>query len=267
MAKTTVQEADESAVYPNAPVRLVVLSVEYPALGVDDQQVKALREALRDGFPLLDHQAEARFTFGLGPAPTARQQLVTFPSFSNRDRATRVVVTPEQVVIETRAYQDFDWYLELVGRTLAAVGGVLAPDGVTGIGHRFIDEVHLPPGALSDLSHWFDPALLAMPGLVDPPVEAWQAVASYQLDPASRLTLRYGPLEASLVPETDGRTISFTSPVIGLDWDSRWAPSSVPEFEAAPIVDRLAVMYEPVRTLFRRICTEELRERFSTSPS
>lgn len=263
MAKPEVQKP---AVYPNAPVRLVVLSVEYPTLGVSDQQVKALREALRDEFPLVDHQAEARYTFAVGAAPAAHQQLVTFPSFSTRDRATRVVVTPDQVVVETRAYEEFDWYLDLVGLTVASVGEVLVPDGVTGIGHRFIDEVHLPGGALGELDRWFLPELIAMPGLVDPPVEVWQAVVSYQLDSASRLTLRYGPLEASLVPEADGRIVSFTNPVIGLDWDSRWVPSSVPEFEAQAITDRLAEMYEPVRTLFRRICTDELRERFDAPP-
>lgn len=263
----TKPDPAERAAYPNAPVRLVVLSVEYPAAGTTQTHLDQLREALRGQFPLVDQQTEARVTFDLGSTAPARQQVVAIPSFSTRDRRTSVAVPPNQVVIETRRYDGFDWYVDLIRSPLEAVGQVLGPDAVTAIGHRFIDEVHLPADADGDLARWFDPALLAMANLPGIRPDHWQAVVNYQLDPESQLTLRFGPLDLSLVPTLDGRPVTFTEPVVGLDWDSRWAPAIAPEFDVDTIVDRLGTMYAPVRSLFRSICTDELRQRFATPPN
>lgn len=257
----------ERAAYPNAPVRLVVLSVEYPAADTPQGHLDQLRSALRGRFPLVDQQTEARVTFDLGSPAPARQQVLAFPSFSTRDRRTSVAVTPNQVLVETRHYDGFSGYVDLIRSPLEAVRQVLGPDAVTAVGHRFIDEVHLPAEAGGELNRWFDPALLAMANLPGIRADRWQAVINYQLDRESQLTLRYGPLDLSLVPSLDGRPLTFTEPVVGLDWDSRWTPAIAPEFDVDIIIDRLGTMYAPVRSLFRSICTDELRQRFANSPN
>lgn len=251
-------------VYPDAPVRLVVLSVEYPAVPASDGQVDLLRAALRGQFPLIAQKAEAHVTVQVGPSPAARQQVVSFPSFTTRDRRASVAVTPTQLVIETRQYEGFDWYVGLVEPALQAVAEVLGPDAVIAMGHRFIDEVHLPAGDV-DLTRWFDPALAAMPNLIGPPPERWHAIVSFQTDPESQLTLRYGLLDAPIVPPLTGRPVPFATPVMGLDWDSRWTPAVAPEFDPGLVVDRLVNLYAPVRALFNRVCTDALRQRFAST--
>jgi uncharacterized protein (TIGR04255 family) len=60
-----------------------------------------------------------------------------------------------------------------------------------------------------------------------------------------------------------GTVTHFDRPVVGLDWDSNWQPQVIPEFDCASIIERLRTMYEPVRTLFHDLCTDELKETFT----
>lgn len=252
-------------VYPDAPVRLVVLAVGFPESEVSEEHANQLREAVRDQFPLREQLQEQGLLVGLGPAPETRQVVRSIQRFSTRDRQTTMAVTSTSVVIEARSYGGFDAYLDLVRVPIEAVAEVVQPDGVVSIGHRFIDEVHLPVGT-SDLSPWFDPALLAMPTLLEE-ADGWQAVVSYRLGGDSQMTLRYGPIDASVVPAPDGKVRTFSNPVVLLDWDSHWQPSSVPEFRTDAILVRLESMYEPVRSMFRRVCTDELRRTFESDPT
>lgn len=247
---------DEGVTLPGAPVRLVVLSVEYPLLSATTEQFATIRQALRDRFPVADHSPEAAPIGGSLAPPIA------VPSFSTRDRTTRVAVMPNQVVIETRRYDHLDWFLDMIAEPLGAVREVFDPDGVLAIGHRFIDEVHLPGNGADELARWFDPALLALPNLFGASPDNWQGILSVAHDDEASLTLRYGPIAQSLVPDVDGSTGVFTHPVVALDWDSRWSPRTVPEFDIDVITDRIRSMYEPVRSLFRRICTDDLWTTF-----
>ena len=202
---------------------------------------------------------EQSLVVDLGSGAGAQQEVRSFPRFSTRDRQVSMAVTGSNLVIEARTYEGFDRYVDLLRAPLDAVARVVQPDGVTSIGHRFIDEVDLPSG---DLGRWFDPALVAMPSLLDDAAEGWQAVVSYRLSGEAQMTLRYGLLDASLVPSPNGKVRTFSSPVMGLDWDSHWQPQSIPEFDAEAILDRLARMYAPVRKLFREVCTDDLRRTF-----
>lgn len=258
--------AQASVVYPNAPVRMVVLAVAFPEAPISEAQTDDLHDALRPGFPLRERLHEQSLVVDLGGGTGAHQQVRAIPRFSTRDRQVTMAVTTTSVVIEARTYEGFDRYLDLVRAPLDAVARVVKPDGVTSIGHRFIDEVHLPSDT-SDLEPWFDPALLAMPTLLDGPTEGWQAVVSYRLSSEAQMTLRYGPLDASLVPSPEGKVRTYSTPVVGLDWDSHWQPQSIPEFDATAILDQLSVMYAPVRTLFHRVCTDQLRRTFEAEPT
>lgn len=258
--------AQNSVVYPNAPVRLVVLAVGFPEAPISQAQAEALREAFRPDFPLSDKLHEQSLVLDLGGGTGARQEVRAFPRFSTRDRQVTMAVTTTNLVIEARAYENFEWYVDLVRAPLEAVGSIVQPDGVVSIGHRFIDEVHLPSDT-GDLGVWFDPALLAMPNLLEESIGGWQAVVSYRLNPEAQMTLRYGPLDSSLVASPDGKVRTFSTPVVGLDWDSHWQPHSIPEFDANTILDQLATMYAPVRSLFRRVCTDQLRRTFEAEPT
>lgn len=257
----TAQNARGSSL-PSAPVELVVLAVEFPPTTISWEQMEAIRDALRSEFPLAERQVETRVEFFAGGSATPEQHSVEVLRLSTRDRRTVVQVGPERVVIETRRYDHFEWFTALVRTPLAVVQQLVRPDGINTIGHRFIDEVHLPAADGDSLDRWFDPAVLAMPNLVDGELP-WQAAVTYQLTSESQLTLRYGPILTSLVPNLSAPPVRFDEPVFALDWDSQWrAIEAVPEFTAEDIISRVEEMYRPVRSLFQQVCTDELRQRF-----
>lgn len=261
-------DASGYPVYPNHPVALVVLAVEFPPAAATPKMLDRLRSVLRSAFPLM-HQ-EQRVVLQPGAAPS--QQIQQVPRFLTRDRTMAVAVTAESVVIETTRYRGFDWYLDQVRKPIEAIEKVVRPDAVLSLGHRYIDEVRVPGSGEPDWAQWLDACLLAPAGL---PVgaglsapERWQAMAHFQTGPESSLTLRYGPTAGSGVP-ADGTTRrefpAPNGPFFLLDWDSRWQPVVAPEFKSSLILEQCEALYQPVRSMFRHVTNDGLRGVFAST--
>lgn len=261
-------------VYPNPPVTLVVLEVQFPPTATTPEQAQErLRAGLRADFPLAERLTEQTLT--VTSAGTAAGETRMLFRFSSRDRTSAVAVRANVLVIETTRYLGFDWYLDFLREPLATAIDVLAPDGILALGHRFIDEVRVPDdGNPVDWSQWIDGALLAPSALPAsagvPAPESWQGVVSYFTTPESTLALRYGPAVGTVIADgaatrRDGPTPS--GPYFLLDWDSRWTPPVVPEATTETILNRCADLYEPVRAMFHHLTTDDLRRVFATPPT
>lgn len=259
-------------VYPNPSIALVVLEVRFPPTTTEQREAQlGLRKGLRADFPLFEQAVEQSLSFD-SPAGGGQLESRLLFRYSRRDRTASVAVTPEAVVIETTEYLGFEWYLDFIRGPLAVVAEVLDPDGVSSIGHRFIDEVRVPHAdGLIDWSRWIEHTLLT-PGLL--PLDAglsaperWQGAISYQTSAEATLTLRYGALEGAAVP-ANGATRREdpvpSGPFFLLDWDSRANPTVTPEFAVDDLLHRCAELYEPVRAMYHHVTTDALREVFLT---
>ncbi len=264
----------DQPVYPNPSVALVVLEVRFPPTTTTPEQAQErLRAELRAEFPLAEQFTEQRLTVtSAGTAPAGAR---TVSRFGSRDRTSAVAVSTDVLVIETTRYLGFEWYLDFLRGPLAIAIDVLAPDGILALGHRFIDEVRVPDDANPvDWSRWIDGALLApsalpaLAGVAAP--EGWQGLINYQTTPESTLGLQYGPAVGTVIAESaairrDGATPS--GPYFLLDWDSRWTPRAAPEATAETVLTQCRALYEPVRAMYHRLATDDLRRVFASAPT
>jgi len=247
------------------------MEVRFPPTATKHADAEAkLRAGLRADFPLVEKAAQQSLVVDLaGGSGHMETQLLL--RYSSRDRTASVAVAPDAVIIETTRYLGFDWYLDLISGPIGVVADTLQPDGITGMGHRFIDEVRVPDATEAiDWSHWIDGSLLTpsqVPedaGLSAP--DAWQGVMNYRTSSESTLTLRYGPMDGVAVPASgsirrDGPPPS--GPFFLLDWDSRRAPEVAPELTVDEVLSQCETLYRPVRAMFHHLTTDHLREVFS----
>ncbi|MGI8755989.1 MAG: TIGR04255 family protein [Acidimicrobiales bacterium] len=258
-------------VYPNPSATHVVLEVQFPSTATDPATAEAgLRAGLRDQFPLGERLAQSMVTIDLGNAASAVEQ-ITMLRYQSRDRTRTVAVTPNAVTIETTEYLGFDWYCEFLRQPLDVLAEVLQPDGIVGMGHRFIDEIRVPGGAPADWSEWIDPLLLApsrVPAAagLDAPA-SWRGSVEYRTSDETTLTLRYGPSDGPVVLGTPAsRTPVPQGPCFLLDWDSRLRPSTAPEFTAEGAIEQCVRLYKPVRAIYHHLTIDKLRSVFAADP-
>jgi uncharacterized protein (TIGR04255 family) len=256
-------------VFPNPSVKHVVLEVQFPSTMIDPAEADdGMRAGLRDQFPLSDQTTQQTLAVDFGGG--TQIQSVVLLRYQSRDRTRTVAVSPETVTIETTEYLGFDWYLDFLRKPLGVLADVLRPDGIVGMGHRFIDEVQVPnKGAPIDWAQWIDARLLA-PSLVpidaglDAPID-WHGSMNYQTSTETTLTLRYGPMQSSATNSAGAGGRSAPAPAdtsFMLDWDSRWTPAVVPEFTAEAVLEHCTELYGPVRTMFHHLISDNLREVF-----
>lgn len=262
-------EQTDHVVYPNPSVAHVVLEVRFPPTLVDGAEAATgLRTGLREHFPLVE-QVHPALAFGPSDAGSMPVMNSMF-RHQSRDRSQTVAVLPEVVIIETSSYLGFDWYLEFIRGPLDVIASVLQPDAVLTIGHRFIDEVRVPDtsGPL-DWSEWIDPCLVApgqLPsaaGLSEP--AEWQGSTVYRTDTDTSLTLRYGPQNSpTVIPTTSElQRPAPAGPFFLLDWDSRWTPTTAPEFTADEVLRGCQQLYAPVRAMYHHLTSDRLRAVFN----
>jgi uncharacterized protein (TIGR04255 family) len=193
-------------------------------------------------------------------------ELEHFPRFMNREGTISISVRKEALVIEASDYPGWETFSEMAARALAARTEVAPVVGVERIGLRYIDEIRVPNGAVTDWSEWVSPSLLnpPLPTEIDMPVSQWQGVAIYGVQPGNALVLRYGPRDGHAVdPSSDLRR---TKQADGghfflMDIDSFWAPDrTVPKYDADEVASICNKLHQPVRALFESLITDRLRD-------
>ena len=260
--------------YANAPLVMVAMEVRFPLL--PSQALRAadrdLRSAVKPWLPLADSVTHTNFELGAGLSPPTVDRR-RFPRFKSRDSTMALVVKDSALVIETTKYHGYSDFRETVERLIEVVSTELAPDGVTRVGLRFIDEIRIPavvslPG---DWRGYIAPALLAavddefLPEGVT--AQAWQGVVSYGTGTDQTLILRYGPGDGYATdPDSDGARRQVRNPpgpYFLLDSDSSWTANNlVPEFETSMMIDVMDRLHGPVSSIFKAACTDTLRNIF-----
>jgi uncharacterized protein (TIGR04255 family) len=229
---------------------------------------------------VIESQKVQQFGMALGPgAPgSASVSELVVPRFTLRDRTVSVAIAGPSVTIETTNYRHYPDFRSVLSTVFDAVVELLAPDGVTRLGLRYIDEIRVPgmdPAHAKEWREWLDPSLLA-PGL-DPMRErgyeavGWDGVAHYATGVERSLVLRYGARQGYAV-QPRGTLSRPTPPPPGpyfvLDFDSFWEPADIPAFDAVALVDECDELRRPVRGLFDLLVTDRLRtEVFMREPA
>lgn len=258
-------------VFPNPSIALVVLEVRFPPTTTKPDVAQAeLRAGLRQHYPLAEQFALQNLTVDLASGGNQLESGLLL-RYSSRDRTASVAISPDAVIIETSRYLGFAWYQELLREPIRVVADVLQPDGIVGMGHRFIDEVRVPSKAGPiDWARWINGELLAPSRIPEaagaPAPSSWQGLIHYQVSPESALTLRYGPSAAAAVPangSTRRERPAPPGPMFLLDWDSRLTPAVVSELTVDHVLDQCASLYEPVRAMFHHLTTDDLRAEFA----
>jgi uncharacterized protein (TIGR04255 family) len=272
---------DTHAVYPNAPLALVVVEVRFPSAPVARVMPmpaqKAFRDLLGDEWVIESmkmHSVELQF--GAQGAGQQRVQEQVVPRFTIRDRTLAVAATDTTLTVETTSYQHYPQFREVLARGLAAAEKVLQPEGVARIGMRYIDEIRVPgSAAASSWRDWIDTSLL--PPRVDAmagagfEATAWEGLSQYAVGLDKKLVLRYGFRNGPVVPFTGHlRRPSQppAGPLFSLDFDCFWEPTGIPEFEPEQLLVTCDELRAPARTLFDALVTDRLRnEVFMKEPS
>ncbi len=257
-------------IYPNAPLRLVVAELRYPyapRLSSPDA-IEHLTDLFRPTFPLPEPTG-MQVVMAMAGGSQAQSSTSSVNRFLARDRSASVSVSPQNIVIETTVYSEYEQFrpmLEKCLRGLEEIRGAVI--GLERVGLRYINEIRVP--ALrrpEEWRHYLQAPLVAGLDLVSGhDVALTQSVV--QTEPRDNVTtlVRYGALRGQVVSSVGPlhvEAVPPTMPFFLLDIDNSW--SSHQSFDdysvdgALNICDRL---HGPIDSLFESALRDELREVF-----
>jgi uncharacterized protein (TIGR04255 family) len=261
-------------VYPNAPIVLTACEVRLPPSGLPvlDEHITGLRDRLDDVLPVFRTLSNQQVSVGFGPTgpepPSVTRQRVL--QLTDRAQSLVVQVAPDSLVIKTADYQGWEVFRPVIGQVLRAARDVLAPDGYSRVGLRYIDEIRLPAGGgnVEDWDGYLNPILLA-PDKLRAAAEGlasggWQVVTRFAADDHHDVVVRYGPGDGHAVkpkePPLPPR-IPAPGPFFLFDIDSFWeGDSEIPEFDPDGLGSLCDRLHQPVRALFDNAVTDRLRD-------
>jgi uncharacterized protein (TIGR04255 family) len=134
-------------VFEHTPLALVLCQVRFPTVlnVTNPAAVAPFQEAIRDDFPVAEPYARQVMGFGIQLDPSGFQFPQGAPSvtwrFTDIDDKWTVVLTPEFLTLETRAYVDYDDFHRRLLIVLAALDETIRPTVCTRIGLRYINEI------------------------------------------------------------------------------------------------------------------------------
>jgi uncharacterized protein (TIGR04255 family) len=254
-------------IYPNAPLKLVTFQVRFPPVPELDELAppKLLSDALRERYPILGGPPPV-MQLDIGPGQT--QQRPRGSRLMDRDRTKNVTLTGDSVALETSRYERYELFAEEIDWVLERVHAATPLPAVMRLGLRYIDEIQIEDVvSLSDWKQWINSDLI-VGGVVDG-YETLDYLAQMVLaiDELHRMTIRYGRVSQPVVDPNGVLRIddSPTMPYFLLDIDSFWEPSrdGFKEFDAAEVTAVCLRLHEPIRDIFERAITPDLRSRFA----
>lgn len=133
----------EHVIFERSPLALAACQIDFPPiLGVTDQvKVAPFQDDLIERYPILvTPPPSAGFSVTFTPMGQQAQQ---FPQwhFTDKERNWSAVLTPERLVLETRAYEHFGAFRAHLSSLLQALVKHFRPQVATRIGVRYINEV------------------------------------------------------------------------------------------------------------------------------
>lgn len=258
---------NEHEVYPNAPVVVATVEVrhtETPSLTQPER--KQVKQSLSQWTPIQRSSKQVIVTSVVGAGGAGDQAFEEFPKYFSRDSMLAISFRKEAVVIEATRYDGWLAFKEIIGAAVKARSDIGVPDAVERIGIRYLNEIRPGDGSSIDWNDWLDPAVLGPIELgesVGLPAKQWQGQAIYGPEDGRSLVLRYAPGEGQAV-ETGQELVrsKFTpGPFMWIDIDSFWLhEAELPEFDTGVITGKCIDLHTPLRTLFEKLITPNLRE-------
>ncbi|MCZ0915278.1 TIGR04255 family protein [Gordonia sp. JH63] len=256
---------DDTPLYSNAPIAVVLLEIRHPASELSSPAVALLKKELAEHVPI--ERTETNFELNI---ETGERRATTLRKLVARDLHAAVTFRTDAVVVEATDYRGWAWFRRLAEDALRARHEVAPLDGIERIGLRYIDEVRVPGQVPVDWSEWVSPELLgpreqvAALGLF---LEQQQSVVQYGTDsPGHTFTLRYGVGKGSVIQSTDSLK-RLTEPPLGgefflMDTDGAWSDASgrIPEFDVSQIINICDKIHAPIKQLFESLITDRLRK-------
>ena len=257
---------NEHEVYPRAPVVVATVEVrhtETPSLTQPER--KSVKEALSRWAPIQRSSKQVTVTGVVGAAGASEQAFEEFPKYFSRDSMLAISFRKEAVVIEATRYEGWLEFKSVIEAAVGARAQIGAPDALERVGIRYLNEIRPGGDTEVDWTSWLDPAVLGPIGLgesVGLEAKQWQGQAVYGPDKGRSLVLRYAPGEGQAVETQELVRPNFTpGPFMWIDIDSFWAhESTLPEFNTEDILAKCIDLHTPLRTLFERLITSQLRE-------
>jgi uncharacterized protein (TIGR04255 family) len=254
-------------IYPRAPLKLVAFQLLFtPVPALDDaHQQQLLYGRLRSRFPILGAPPFVQ----LDMHPGGAQQTVRGMRVVDRPRTQTIVVASDSLSVETSRYTRYEDFAELLGWVLGEVDAIGHLASTTRIGLRYIDEVEID-GAVhpQDWRPWINNELL-VGGIIDGYVTR-DYLTGVSLDVAAnhRMAVRYGVVSQPVVDPNGTLRIAQSpkGPYFLIDIDSFWqAPQDeFGEFNSDDVLAKCLQLHDPIRDIFERAITPELRERLAT---
>lgn len=254
-------------IYPNAPLKLVTFQIRFPPVPELDELVppKRVADALRERYPILGGPPPV-MQLELGPGQA--QQRTRGSRLMNRERTRNVTLTGDSVALETSRYERYERFAEDIDWVMQRVDDAAPLPAMTRLGLRYIDEIQVDGvDALSDWKAWIKPDLV-VGGIVDGyETEDYLVQLVLAVEDRQRMTIRYGRVSQPVVIPTGVLRIddSPTGSYFLLDIDSFWEapPDEFKEFDLREVSELCLRLHEPIRDIFERAITADLRKRFA----
>ncbi|TMF07669.1 MAG: TIGR04255 family protein [Chloroflexi bacterium] len=257
-------------VYPRAPLRLVVAELRYPYAPrlASSEAVERLTTMFRPIFPLPEPTG-MQVVMALGGTSQTQSSPSAVNRFLARDRTSSVTVSPQNIVIETTVYSEYEKFRPLLETCLGALGEIEgAIVGLERVGLRYINEIRVP--ALRNHTEWStflaSPLIASLALIPNRDVALTQSVV--QTEPRENVTtlVRYGALRGQVVSAAGPLQVAAlppTSPFFLLDIDNSWSShQSYDEYSVQSALDICDRLHGPIDELFESAITDDLREVF-----
>jgi uncharacterized protein (TIGR04255 family) len=254
-------------IYPRAPLKLVTFQIRFPQIPELDEvtPAKLITAALRERYPILGGPPPV-LQVELGPGQAV--QRTRGSRFMNRERTRSVTLTGDSVAVETSQYERYERFAEEVDWVLAQVNDSTPIPAVTRVGLRYIDEIEVEGvTSLSGWRPWINEDLIVGANINGYETKEYLTQLALVVDDVQQMTLRYGRVSQPVVDPKGVLRINGSplGPYFLLDIDSFWEPSrdAFKEFDAVELRDVCLRLHDPIRDIFERAISSELRHRFA----
>ncbi|HTZ62827.1 MAG TPA: TIGR04255 family protein [Solirubrobacteraceae bacterium] len=257
-------------VYRRAPLRFVACAVHFPMLprllGAGTKQ--AVQERLAASFPLSELLAPAPVSGG-GERLRGGLAMPEKLRMTNRERTCSVTIGPRIVLLERSEHDCFEGLGELLGRVLRALAIVAAPVAVSEVSLRYVNEIRHPSvRAAGDWRGLLHDAFIGPVNLLGAAAEHASTAAVYRLPGAREVRVVSGAESEGFLVDPEGPLYvrpAAAGPFFGLDLAAEWsAPRGpLPPFGVEHVLRIARELHAPLRELFERAITDELRAHFA----
>lgn len=255
-------KAPERQIYENPPLALALCQVRFATkFGLNDSGVASFQEALGTEYPIPEKQQVASIQIGQPAGPTDFQQ-ATPPilwKFTDQTGDWTVTLTQDFVTLETRAYADFDDFLERLQQVLQTVIATVKPGIGRRIGLRYINEIRSRERAWLDIIRADLLGVLALDSFRESSDQAIQ-VLSLRAGEA-HINLQHGPFSTgtTVVPKPGVQAESSPFYLLDVDMYQEFAPHQPLQMDAVSISEYVERYHTTVSELFRWATTDEYR--------